>query len=70
MLKRYECVGALPLDFPDGQSVESGETFTRDFEKSTGGVEHERFLIVTGNIREKIEEPVQATTKKSVAAKE
>jgi len=50
MLKTYECYGLIPLSFPDGQQVETGEMFTRDFEKTTGLV-HEHFLINTGQIR-------------------
>lgn len=50
MEKKYESIGIFPLEFPDGQQVEAGEAFTRDFEKTTG-VEHEQWLIGLGHIR-------------------
>lgn len=50
MVKNYECIGILPLEFVDGQQVEAGESFTRDFEATTG-VEHEQWLIQLGHIR-------------------
>lgn len=68
MKKRYECIGILPLSFPDKQEVESGEFFERDFEATTG-LDHEAFLINTGLIRrvtpvpspEKIKEAVDGS---------
>lgn len=70
MVKQYECIGIFPLEFPDGQQVEAGEKFERDFEKTTG-VEHERWLTELGHIRvigpvtkTPMRQPVDAATKK------
>lgn len=51
MKNKYECVGIFPLEFADGQQVESGEMFERDFEATTG-TQHELWLIQNGMIRE------------------
>lgn len=60
MVKTYECIGIFPLEFTDGQQVEAGETFSRDFEK-TSGVQHELWLIQVGHIIEKV--PAKQVTK-------
>ena len=67
MERKYECIGLCPLAFPDGQEVESGETFVRDFAKFPDGVAHERFLIRAGHIRV-VMEPTPAAPKKEVKA--
>ena len=53
MEKTYECLGILPLAFKDGQEVETGEIFKRDFAATTG-TKHELWLIQLGHIREVI----------------
>lgn len=57
--KTYENIGIFPLEFPDGQQAESGETFKRDFDATTGA-DHARWLIQLGHIREVVA-PAQVT---------
>ncbi len=52
MIKKYEVIGAFPLEFQDRQQAETGETFERDFAASIEGEENERWLITCGLIRE------------------
>ena len=57
MVHEYENIGIFPLEFRDGQQVESGEKFKRDFEKSVEGAEHETWLASVGLIRRIVEIP-------------
>lgn len=55
MVRRYEACSIYPLDFGDGQSVEAGETFERDFEAKKDS--RAPFLIRHGFMRV-VEAPV------------
>jgi hypothetical protein len=75
MAKRtYECIGTIPLAFTDGQEVETGETFERDFSASNEGNSHEAWLINVGLIRrvEPVPSPkeIQAAVKTAATKKE
>lgn len=63
--KRYASISILPLEFPDGQQVEAGEEFERDFAETTGEA-HEQWLIRLGHIREVV--PVPAPPTRTVAS--
>lgn len=54
MLKKYKNIGAFPLEFTNGQQVETGEEFSRDFEALTtasyDGLAHEQWLVTLDHI--------------------